>query len=248
MVMINRGGRSATRKTFVLFSSFLVPLAVLSLSSASDGVTTQRMEIQDLSDKGGPIQISGYMLLGYEVKNVSTKSILLLIVRLEASGGLGRDQKYSQEYFFADPLGPGQVEVNHEPEHRYGTSVVNGEPVPYKKDRHPAAQAHAEFVQFSDGSTWGDADSATDVLSIRRQTLEELDLLEHLYEQAGEGAFLDEFARTDHVASVIFRQMRDRCREKTTDSKCAYNVVHRTFLIAKEHTAATNPAVAREKQ
>jgi hypothetical protein len=89
MVVINRGRRSATRKTLVLVSCFLVPVVVLSLSSASAAITQQRMEIQDLSDKGSPIQISGYMILGYDrtnqfpfsyeqstsVKNVSRKSI-----------------------------------------------------------------------------------------------------------------------------------------------------------------------------
>jgi hypothetical protein len=169
-----------------------------------------------------------------------------MIVRLEASSGPGHDEKYSQEYFFADALAPGHVEVNHSPEQRFGTPLVNGEPVPYRKDPHPTAQAHAEFVQFSDGSTWGDADSATNVLSLRRKTVEELDLLEHLYEQAGESAFLEEFAQADDFLDVI-RQMQDRCREKTVDSKCAYNIVHRTFLIAKEHEAAINPDVALEK-
>src|SRR5258708_56503 len=167
MVMINRDHRSATRKLLVLFSCFLVPVVVLRLSSASDTITQQRMEIQDLSDKGSPIQISGYIILGYDrtnrfpfsyelstsVKNVSTKSILLMIVRLKASSGPGRDEKYSQAYLLGDPHGPGQAEANHEPAQRFGTTLVNGEPLPYKKDPHPAAQAHAEFVQFSDGST-----------------------------------------------------------------------------------------------
>lgn len=49
-------------------------------------------------------------------------------------------------------------------------------------------------MQFSDGSTWGDADSAQFVLDRREKTLAELDLLEHIYEQRGESAFLDEFA------------------------------------------------------
>jgi hypothetical protein len=258
--MINRGSRSTPQKRLVLYSCLFVPVLVLCLGSASAGVTELRMEIQDLSNKGSPIQISGYMILRYDranqfpfsyeqstsVKNVSTKSILLMIVRLEASSGPGRDEKYSQEYFFADPLGTGQVEISHGPEQRFGTSLINGEPLPYKKDPHPAAQAHAEFVQFSDGSTWGDADSAADALDARRKIVEELDLLEHLYEQAGEAAFLDQFARADVVPDVI-RQMRDRCGEKTADSKCPYSVVHRTFLIAKEHQAAINPDVALEK-
>jgi hypothetical protein len=243
-----------------VFMCFFLPVAVLSPNLASCTVTEQRMEIHDLSDKGSPIQISGYMALRYDsgnrfpfsyeqstsVKNVSSKDILLMIVHLEATSGPGQDETYSQEYFFGDTLGPGQVEVSHDPERRYRTEV-NGKPLPYRRDRHPAAQAHTEFVQFSDGSTWGDGDFAKDVFETRRKTLEELDLLEHLYEQAGESAFLDEFARADDSLNVI-RQIKDRCTEKTADSKCAYNIVHRTFLTAKEHDAAISPHAAVKQQ
>ena len=244
-----------------MFMYLFLSVALLSPNSASCTVSEQRMEVHDLSDKGSPIQISGYMALRYDsenrfpysyeqstsVKNVSSKPILLMIVHLEATSGPGEDEAYSQEYFFGDALAPGQVEVNHDPEWRFGTSVTNGEPLPYRKDPHPAAQAHAEFVQFSDGSTWGDADSAKNVLQTRRETLEELDLLEHLYEQAGESAFLDEFARADDSLNVI-RQIKDGCSEKPVDPKCAHDIVHRTFLTAKKHDAAINPELAVEGQ
>jgi len=209
--MTNRARRIATGMGLFVPTFFSLLIAMFNPTSASCSVSEQRMEIQDASDKGSPIQISGYMTLRYDsenrfpfsyeqstsVKNVSSKSILLMIVHLEATSGPGHDEKYSQEYFFGDALAPGQVEVSHDPEQRFGMSVVNGEPLPYSKDPHPTAQGRAEFVQFSDGSTWGDADSAKDAFETRGKTLEELDLLEHLYEQAGESAFLDEFARAD---------------------------------------------------
>ena len=265
MALTNRDRRTATRWSPFVFACFFLSIAVLSPNSASCAVSGQRMEIQDLSEKGSPIQISGYMAIRYDsenrfpfsyeqstsVKNVSSKSILLMIVHLEATSGPGRDESYSQEYFFGETLAPGQVETNHDPEQRFGATVVNGEPLPYRKDPHPAAQAHAEFIQFSDGSTWGDADSARDVFEIRRKTLEELDLMEHLYEQAGEGVFLDEFARADDTLNVI-RQLKDRCSQNTANPKSAYNAVHRTFLTAKEHEAdaagALNPRVAVDQQ
>jgi hypothetical protein len=120
-----------------VFMCFFLPVAVLSPNLASCTVTEQRMEIHDLSDKGSPIQISGYMALRYDsgnrfpfsyeqstsVKNVSSKDILLMIVHLEATSGPGQDETYSQEYFFGDTLGPGQVEVNHDPERRFGTTA-----------------------------------------------------------------------------------------------------------------------------
>ena len=259
--MIGRARRVATGKSLVMSAAFSLLVALFGPSPASCTVAEQRMEIQDTSDKGSPIQISGYMTLRYDsenrfpfsyeestsVKNVSSKGILLMIVRLEATSGPGSDEKYSQEYFFGDALAPGQVELNHNLEQRFGASVVNGEPLPYEKDPHPAAQAHAEFVQFSDGSTWGDVESATGVLALRRKALEELDLLEHLYEQAGESAFLEEFAQADDFLGII-RQMKDRCGEKTADSKCAHSIVHRTFLTAKEHKVAISLHAPVEQQ
>jgi hypothetical protein len=253
------GSATETERRFIVAACCFLLVSMLSPSSALCAVAEQRMEIQDMSDKGSPIQVSGYMMLRHDssnpfpfsyeestsVKNVSAKSILLMVVHLEATSGPGSDERYSQEYFFADALAPGQVEVNHEPERKFGVAVVNGEPLSYKRDPHPAAQAHAEFVQFSDGSTWGDADSAEHLLEARRQTLAELNRLEHLYEQAGESAFLDEFARADDFDN-IFRQLKSGCSDKAAKPNCAYNSVHRTFVIAKQHEAEINSSAGVE--
>jgi hypothetical protein len=46
-------------RSLVVFMGLFLPVAVLSPNSASCAVSEQRMDIQDLSDKGSPIQISG---------------------------------------------------------------------------------------------------------------------------------------------------------------------------------------------
>jgi mannitol/fructose-specific phosphotransferase system IIA component len=250
--------RSLKRKgTFFAFAGLCLLFIALGSEYAWCAAVEQRMEIRDLSDKGSPIQISGHMTLGYDsanqfpfsyqeslsIKNVSAKSILLMVVHLEATSGPGSDETFSQEYFFGDPLAPEQVEAHDFPEQRFGTTLVNGEPMPYKPDPRPAAQAHAEFVQFSDGSTWGDEDSAQNALGIRRQTMGELDLLEHVYEQAGESAFLDELAKADEFLNVI-SQLKSRCSDKAMYTSCTHKGVHQTFVTAKEHEAALNSGIA----
>jgi len=237
------------------FAGFFLLVSALAPRLAMCEVVEQFMEIQDRSDKGSPIQIAGHMTLGYDktnqfpfsyqeslsIKNVSTKAILLMVVQFDATSGPARDEKFSQEYFFGDALGPGQVEAHDFPAQRYGTPLVNGEPVPYQPDLHPTAEAHAEFVQFGDGSTWGDADAATNVLGLRQKTLAELDLLEHLYEQRGESAFLEELAKADGLLSVIY-QLKRRCENKPAYVNCTYESVHQTLATAREHEAALNAA------
>lgn len=242
-----RSTRKRPRHSFAFF--VVVPLMLASGPLfGNDGKKT--IQIQDLSDKGSPIQISGQVTVGYDrenqfpftyeesasIKNTSGKPILLMVVRIETSTG-PRDLRFSQEYFFGDALAPGQVEAQEFPEQRFGTTVADGATVPNEPDPHPMAKAQAEFVQFSDGSTWGDADSAAGVLESRCRTMAELDLLEHLYEQEGENAFLDELAQTDTTLDVL-RQLKDRCINSTEYANCTHDGVHRTFVNAKERQAA----------
>jgi len=259
--MPTRTGSTAMKRRLLMFArAFLSIILLLSTNSVLCSAVEQRMEIRDLSDRGSPIQISGRMMIGYDsanqfpfscqkslsIKNISTRSILLMVVHVEATSGPDRDEHFSEEYFFGNALAPGELDVRDFPEQRFGTTVVNGEPIPYTKDPHPAAQAQAEFVQFSDGSTWGDADAARNVFEIRRRTLAELDRLEHIYEQAGESAFLDKFVRSDDFLNVI-RQLQEGCGEQTA-ANCAHNAVHRTFVVAKKHEEATTSGAGRNGQ
>jgi hypothetical protein len=59
IALINRDRRTAMGRSLVVFMGLFLPVAVLSPNSASCAVSEQRMDIQDLSDKGSPIQISG---------------------------------------------------------------------------------------------------------------------------------------------------------------------------------------------
>ncbi len=170
------------------------------------------------------------------MKNVGSKSVLLMIVHLQAGRGPVRDERFAEEYFFADALAPGESDVHDVPEERYGAALVNGEP--YTIEPHLVAEARAEFVQFSDGTTWGDRDAAEHALYTRKRTVEELDRLEHLYEQKGESTFLEELANADEFLNVI-SQLKSICREKAAYASCTYNQMRHTLLTARDHEAAT---------
>jgi hypothetical protein len=56
------------------------------------------------------------------------------------------------------------------------------------------ASAEIEFVQFQDGSTWGDSDTETEAFQARSATLQKLRSLQRVYAEQGEKAFLDALA------------------------------------------------------
>jgi len=240
------------------FLGFLLT-ALVGPERASCAAVERRMKLQDVSAKESPISVSGYVTYRYDdskalpfsyqenisARNVSPKSVLLMVMHLEAEGTPGRDETYSREYFFGDSLKPGAVEVHD----GLGTSfgqAVNGVPLAVSEhDPHAAAKVRVEFVQFSDGSTWGDAGSAENVLKMRSETLAELDKLEHIYEQAGEEAFLEEFERADDYLPTI-SMLKHACKDKATTSNCAHGAVQRTIDAAKDHQTEMESGVARE--
>jgi hypothetical protein len=227
--------------TFLLF-------ALLGPNRASCSAVERQMKLKDVSAKTSPISVSGYVTYRYDdskqfpfsyqenilAKNVSGKSVLLMVMHLEANAGPRGDETYSQEYFFGNALEPGAVEVHDEPETTF-RQEVNGTPlVDSGEDPHAAAKVRVEFVQFGDGSTWGDADSAKTALDMRSATLAELDALDHIYEQKGEAAFLEELARADDYPPAI-SQLRNACNGKAEKSSCAHDAIQRTIDTAKHH-------------
>ena len=114
-------------------------------------------------------------------------------------------------------------------------------------DEHPIAKVRVEFVQFSDGSGWGDANSnsAKLVLEVRNETLAELNTLEHIYEQAGADAFLEEFAQShDYLPTISL--LKHTCQDKAKNSTCAYDAVQRAIDAAKEHQTEIDLGMARQ--
>jgi hypothetical protein len=122
-----------------------------------------------------------------------------MAIHVEASGtgGPPHDENYTEDYLFSELLQPGSVEARNFPAQSFGTSVNGSVETCRRPDPKLTATATIEFVQFSDGLTWGDEDIAQFALDARSKAVAELDWLEHIYEQRGNDSFLEELSRAD---------------------------------------------------
>lgn len=103
--------------------------------------------------------------------NRSTKSILLLIGDLEAIGPHGNgDTRLTMEYFFGDPISPGETFSLVKRNFVQDSCCINS----LRETHEPKATFRLMFVQFLDGSTFGDAAKAENALANRDRTLKSL--------------------------------------------------------------------------
>jgi hypothetical protein len=98
------------------------------------------------------------------------------------------------------------------------------------------ASAEIEFVQFQDGSTWGDADVETKAFEKRSATLHKLESLQRVYADQGEKAFLDALAEPTMLGCL--ERINTDCKTNSDGSSCARGAIegmldsaaHRGFL------------------
>lgn len=103
--------------------------------------------------------------------NRSTKSILLLIGELDAiSPHSYGGTRLTMEYFFGDPISPGETFSLVKRSFVQDSCCIN----PLAETRDPRATFRLMFVQFLDGSTFGDAAKAENALANRDRTLKAL--------------------------------------------------------------------------
>ena len=95
-----------------------------------------------------------------------------------------------------------------------------------------AATARVEFVQYSDGSTWGDPDAATKVHQSRHYTLDKIESLQQIYSVQGEKAFMDALEET--TADQCFEQIKADCRSRSTDSSCVRKAIQQMLATAAQ--------------
>lgn len=213
----------------------------------------QRYELSDASGHLSPVRIAGYVTFSddpskvtrysYQVDasatNVSNDSVLLLSVRFQTSGGSapGLDYVYENDYFFREgALAPGALESVHLSPYGFGAPIVNGVPLVETIDPSalkPTATAQVKFVQFTDGSTWGDQDAAADVLTARRGTVRQLAALEQTYVQSGEKAIRGELSKETLLPYINWLQAA--CKNNLDYSRCALDRVQGMLEAARNH-------------
>ncbi len=191
----------------------LVLLACTAIASAQEEV---RIPAIDVSQVGAPIEIKGEIVAkdkpseitpysfdgDFYVSNNSTKPILLMIIKLDVVSPFKISINYTevQDYFFESSIPkPGStVRV-----HRFlGTF---GEPKgPYEPFRvESSAHASVVFVQFVDGSSWGDAASAEGALRDRQLSLHQLELLREESVKQGKKEFAETLSRSTVLQPIL---------------------------------------------
>jgi|KBSMisStaDraftv2_1062788.scaffolds.fasta_scaffold30690_2 hypothetical protein len=104
----------------------------------------------------------------------------------------------------------------------------------------PKATAKVEFVQFEDGSVWGNKNSAIDAFDTRARRLHFLNVLEQTYNEGGEQNFLDKLSTTSDV--FLIDLLKSACQEKGEGSyfDCIHNGIVRLLEIAKKYEMLGN--------
>ncbi len=229
--------------------TFLVtPLTVFSGAAGSK----RELRLRHSSAKGCPIRVSGYVSFteddskpapfNYKLiasaHNMTNKVILLFVVSFEAQGpqGPAYSSTYQGEHFFdADGFEPATTENVQTPPFVVGQTVVDGRPVlegPFR----PRAAVRVRFVEFADGSVWGDLDAAKETLSARQATVHELESLQRLYSASTKQEFLSEFSKPSLYLSIA--ALQEDCERKVSSPNCAWNGVQRMLDAAKRHSVA----------
>ena len=188
--------------------------------------------LRDISENDSPLRVVGKVLfranlavLTYEVeaavKNVSKKDVVSWSMLVRTSDGLLHFTSSHDYFFTGDVLVPGVSEgvtsgpINLVAHPQGDVPTTEG----HSSNRAITASAEIEFVQFQDGSTWGDSDSKTKAFQARSATLQRLQSLRRVYAERGEKAFLNALAEPTMLAGV--EHIKTDCKANNDDSSCA---------------------------
>jgi len=220
-----------------------------------------RSNLRNRSRHRSPIHIDGYVTfkdntteniryywVHASAKNTSKKGIAAWSASLETAGDSGPqlNLRESHDFFFTgDVLAPSQTEgvsdqscpirlVLRPPNgNRYAeTAGVTARPT--------NASVRIQFVQFTDGSIWGDRDEAAKVQLERRETLDKVKSLQQVYSEQGDKAFIAALA--EPTALACFERIKTLCRNENSDTSCARKGIAEMLTIAVRQRKLERPA------
>jgi hypothetical protein len=147
------------------------------------------------------------------VTNVSGKSVVLFITTVDAEiretkaaqGAVTTNVKSTQraDYYFRPALlEPSGTEQRVAVLGRSSESASSGR----QEIEIQTATAKVLFVQFADGSTWGDPQAASDELKERREALDKLNQLAAIYRTKGVQEFVGELMKPSKLLVIMLLQ------------------------------------------
>jgi hypothetical protein len=219
--------------------------------------------LQDVGGQGSPMRVSGqvsfqddpsassrytYRIEG-SIANLSDKAVVLTVIHYEVRGvgTLGLDiNLHSDDHFFhPKDLQPGEEErittqslLFNTPEIQKHEITGGGDWQTVSADvesgRTPAATAKVVFVQYADGSTWGESDVGRTVMAGRSGILHELIWYDRVLSEKGRSAFLHAFARRDTYGYFpLVTDLVARCENQP--ESCLVDGMHSMSLAAYRH-------------
>ncbi|MCI0423007.1 MAG: hypothetical protein L0312_27920 [Acidobacteria bacterium] len=193
---------------------------------------SQSLQVVDRTEGASPVTVSGTVTISEQVSgdqvnysleesvsatNVSDKTILTMVAWLDVSFTKAPNAHIVKQYecFFApDVIKPGETHILSTPQ-----------PASMRDNFDPAAplkEAKAEFravyIQFLDGSVFGDPAAAKDMLRIRKEAEKALWYLNKVYREKGAQAFVAELQEPNPTAEVdtLLENVRQAQRELGT--------------------------------
>jgi hypothetical protein len=235
------------------FRHFVVPfLAVLSfcLTRSAWSQLTYTVRVVDKSDSRSPLKISGTasfteLIVANSVKssstfkvdarNVGDKAIILVLAHFEKTGphGVGTHQVIQRDHFFWGNIAPGEsIVLARGPLARRPSACCIS---PRGPANEPKAEIRVEYVQFIDGSTFGNQTTAKDILGTRSAILDALRRLDNASNSENFLALLAQKIQPED--GDIFLETFRRTR-KSHGTAAARAQVHRGVTAATDHAAA----------
>lgn len=222
--------------------------------------------MQDVSDDKSPIRVSGHVsfqddpsqLSRYtyriesSIENVSGAGVVLTVIHIQTRGvnrhGLDGNRSSDDHFFGPRDLQPGEVENIPGTTVGFNEPATDGRMIGHEEanwelvredvgsEQTPVATAKVTFVQFADGSTWGDTVVGHNLLVYRREILTELGKYERVMDKGGASAFLSAYENRDtYLWFPLLYVLVTKCKVKP--DSCLIDGMHSMVQAARQHHA-----------
>ncbi len=227
------------------------------MASAQQATQETFIPVVDRSPSGSPIAVSGTFIVKDEpaelfrhsgegkisLTNVSSKPVLLTVLQIHMEVVRAPDMdSRSDDNFFSNLLQPGSTDTVAD-SWRFGTASSEAESMPREERVTPGANVSMLFVQFADGSTWGDPTKAKTALEYRVNTVNRLMALESVYRADGENAFIDDLLKPTNLPAIW--QLQDLCKH-TEDKNKVLDLFFGVSHAADDHARGLRSTQGKE--
>jgi hypothetical protein len=228
-------------------SQFLLSLLVVGLFGTGPEST---IKVVEEPSQSSPVAITGTVIAPdrqagvtageckakLTVRNTSTKPIVVFVFHLEVKGTGYTDWNLTmqQDNFYSEhQLGPGSVmpmEITRRPTPQRVDSDA--------EEQSPQAVVSVQFVEFLDGTTWGDSAVGLQVKNERRIHLQNLKDLWQVYQTGGDTEFEIALLKpsSDDAVEILQAMYRERNNLRVVTDRLS-----KLLAFAEAHEKGTSP-------